>query len=138
MRELSPEEAIEARTEADAGLDLLDTPQAGPTAIRGSLLRVGGYVAGTLMSILSVSLLIRHLGVTDFGRYVTVLSLVTIVQGVTDAGLSQIGIREYSTRRGSDRDALMRNLTGVRLVLTFAGILAATGFAAVAGYEGDL
>lgn len=121
-----------------AARDLLDTPQAGPAAIRGSLLRFAGYGAGVLLSIVSVSLLIRHLGVGDFGRYVTVISLITIVQGVTDAGLSSIGVREYSLRTGERRDSLMRNLIGVRLVLTAVGVLAATGFAAAAGYGGSL
>ena len=118
--------------------DLLDTPQAGPAAIRGSLLRFGGYGVGVLLSVVSISFLIRHLGVSSFGQYVTVISLVTIVQGVTDAGLTTIGVREYSLRSAEARDSLMRSLLGVRLVLTSTGVLLATGFAAVAGYGGAL
>jgi O-antigen/teichoic acid export membrane protein len=118
--------------------DLLDTPAAGPAAIRGSLLRVTGYGVGMLMSVVSVSLLIRHLGIGDFGRYVTIVSLVTVVQGVTDAGLLQVGVREYAVRQHADRDAMMRNLVGVRLVLTVAGVALATLFAAVAGYGSTL
>ena len=116
----------------------LDTPQAGPAAIRGSLLRFGGYGVGVLLSVVSISFLIRHLGVSSFGQYVTVISLVTIVQGVTDAGLTTIGVREYSLRSAEARDSLMRSLLGVRLVLTSTGVLLATGFAAVAGYGGAL
>lgn len=118
--------------------DLLDTPHAGPAAIRGSLLRAAGYVAGILISIVSISLLIRHLGVADFGRYVTVTSLITIVQGVTDAGLTLIGVREFAVRSSTDRDRLMRNLVGVRLAVTLVGVLLATGFAALAGYGSTL
>jgi O-antigen/teichoic acid export membrane protein len=118
--------------------DLLDTPQAGPTTIRGSLLRFAGYGAGVLLSVVSISFLIRHLGVGDFGRYVTVISLITIVGGVTDAGLATIGVREYALRVGESRDTLMRNLIGVRLVLTTVGVLAATAFAALAGYGSAL
>jgi O-antigen/teichoic acid export membrane protein len=114
--------------------DLLDTPQAGPTAIRGSFLRVAGYVAGVLLSLVSVPLLIRHLGFSDYGRYVTVISLVTIVQGVTDVGLGQIGVREFVTRPGTERAPLMRNLLGARFALTSIGVAIATAFAAVAGY----
>jgi O-antigen/teichoic acid export membrane protein len=123
-----------AAAESVAATDLLDTPQAGPAAIRGSLLRASGYLAGVSLSILSVSLLIRHLGVGDFGRYVTVLSLVAIVQGVTDAGLSSIGVREYSLRSGAARDRLMSSLLGVRLVLTSIGVVVITGFTLLAGY----
>jgi O-antigen/teichoic acid export membrane protein len=114
--------------------DLLDTPHAGPATIRGSLLRFTGYGVGVLLSVVSVSFLIRHLGIGDFGRYVTVISLITIVGGVTDAGLATIGVREYTLRSGERRDALMRNLIGVRLVLTTLGVLGATAFAVVAGY----
>lgn len=114
--------------------DLLDTPAAGPAAIRGGALRAGGYVAGIALSIVAVPLLIRHLGGPDYGRYITVISLVTIVQGVTDIGLGQIGVREYSVRSGAEGARLMRNLLGVRLALTTVGVAAATAFAAAAGY----
>jgi O-antigen/teichoic acid export membrane protein len=114
--------------------DLLDTPQAGPTAIRGSLVRVLGYLLGVLLSLVAVPLLIRHLGFREYGRYVTVIALVTIVQGVTDVGLGQIGVREFATRSGEDRVRLMRNLMGLRFGLTSVGVGLATAFSAVAGY----
>lgn len=119
---------------ADLESDLLDTPAAGPAAIRGGVLRVGGYVVGVLLSLLAVPLLIHHLGVTEYGRYVTVISLVTIVQGVTDIGLGQIGVREYSTRPAPEQVRLMRNLLGVRFTLTSVGVALGTGFALLAGY----
>lgn len=119
---------------ADLESDLLDTPGAGPAAIRGSVLRVGGYVVGVLLSLVAVPLLIRHLGVSEYGRYVTVISLVTIVQGVTDIGLGQIGVREYATRSGPEQVRLMRNLLGVRFTLTGVGVALGTGFALLAGY----
>jgi O-antigen/teichoic acid export membrane protein len=119
---------------ADLEQDLLDTPAAGPAAIRGSLLRVGGYVLGGLLSLLSLPLLTRHLGFSDYGRYATVISLVTIVQGITDVGLGQIGVREHAIRPAAERKQLMRNLLGVRFALTGVGVALATGFAALAGY----
>ena len=114
--------------------DLLDTPAAGPAAIRGSALRSVGYIVGMGLSLISVPLLIRHLGAIDYGRYVVAITLVTIIQGVTDVGLGQIGVREYATREGRDRTRLMANLLGVRIALTGVGVLLATAFAVVAGY----
>jgi O-antigen/teichoic acid export membrane protein len=114
--------------------DLLDTPQAGPAAIRGGLLRVLGYLLGVLLSLVAVPLLIRHLGFSEYGHYVTVIALVTIVQGVTDVGLGQIGIREFATRSGEDRVRLMRNLMGLRFAMTSVGVALATLFSGVAGY----
>lgn len=117
-----------------AETDLLDTPRAGPAAIRGGILRVGGYGLGMLLSLVSVPLLVRHLGFSEYGRYVTVISLVTIVQGITDVGLSQIGVREFATRPVAGRNRLMRNLLAVRVLLTSVGVCMATAFAAVARY----
>jgi O-antigen/teichoic acid export membrane protein len=119
---------------ADLESDLLDTPAAGTAAIRGSALRSAGYILGVLLSLVSVPLLIRHLGSVEYGRYVVAITLVTIVQGITDVGLGQIGVREYSTRAGAEREWLMRNLLGVRVALTSLGVLLATLFAIVAGY----
>jgi O-antigen/teichoic acid export membrane protein len=116
-------------------IEMLDAPTAGGKVIRGSFFRIGGYVVGVLLGVLSASLMIRHLGVVDWGRYVTVTSLVAIVGGLSEAGLSSIGAREYVTREGAERDRLMRNLLGLRLVLTALGVVGALIFALVAGYS---
>jgi O-antigen/teichoic acid export membrane protein len=118
--------------------DVLDTPEAGPLVIRGGVLRVAAYAIGTGMSVLSAALLIRYLGSSDFGRYVTVMSLVTIVGAVTEAGMTNLGVREYATQSEDRRDALMRVLLGLRLALTTVGVLLAVAFAIVVGYGGDL
>jgi O-antigen/teichoic acid export membrane protein len=115
--------------------ELLDTAEAGPTAVRGALLRVGGYAAGVILSVGSAALLFRHLGVEDGGRYVAVLALVGIVAGVTEVGMTTIGIREFAVRSAEEREPLMRNLLGLRLVLTIVGVAAAVAFALAAGYD---
>ncbi|MDX6657771.1 MAG: hypothetical protein QOH62_2564, partial [Solirubrobacteraceae bacterium] len=51
--------------------DLLDTPAAGPAALRGSALRTAGYVLALVLSLAAAPLLIRHLGQVRFGRYIT-------------------------------------------------------------------
>lgn len=118
--------------------DVLGSAAAGPAAIRGGALRIGGYGAGVLLSLVSAALLFRHLGVVETGYYVTVLSLVAVVGGVSDAGLTAIGVRELSVRDRSGRDAFARNLLGLRIVLTGAGLVLAVAFAVLAGYPGTL
>lgn len=114
--------------------DLLDTTAAGPAAIRGSALRGAGYVLGLLLSVGSVPFVIRHLGIEDFGRFVLVNALITLVSGMTDAGLQSIGVREYASRTPSERHWLMRNLLGLRIALTAVAMIGALGFAVLAGY----
>lgn len=118
--------------------DILDTPQAGPAAIRGSALRTAGYAAGVLLSLASAPLLIRHLGVADFGRYVTIVSLVSLVGGFTEAGINAIALREYASLEGEARERTLRNLLGIRIALTLSGVVIAVGFALAAGYESVL
>jgi O-antigen/teichoic acid export membrane protein len=132
------EQGPEALAQRFDPVEMLDAPTAGGRVIRGSVFRIGGYVAGVLLGVLSAALMIRHLGVLDWGRYVTVTSLVAIVSGLSEAGLSAIGVREYATREGTERDRLMRNLLGLRLVITAVGIAGAVIFAVAAGYRSGL
>ena len=104
--------------------------------IRGGVLRGAGYGAGVLLGAATSVLLLRHLGVEDFGRYGIVIALIGIVSAVTDAGLTAVGSRELAILPPAERPALMRNLVGLRIGLTAAGVVAATGFAALVGYPG--
>lgn len=72
-------------------VDILDTTEAGGVVVRGGTLRLVGYLSGLLLSVASISLLTRHLGVGQYGQYTTVLSLVTVVGAVTDAGMGGLG-----------------------------------------------
>jgi PST family polysaccharide transporter len=117
-----------------AAPDMLDSVAAGPAAIRGGALRIVGYTVGLLVSVVSTALLFRHLGRIDTGLYSLAVSLVAIVAGLSDLGLTAIGVRELSIRTHEDRDRLARNLLGLRIVLSGLGAVAITGFAAVAGY----
>jgi O-antigen/teichoic acid export membrane protein len=128
--------AVKARidTTPGPGPDLLDTPAAGPTAIRGAAVRLVGYGISVLLGVAAMALLFRHLGVEDGGRYVTIIALVALFGGITDAGLATIAVRELTVRSGADRDSVFRSLLGIRVATALAGAVLATAFAAVAGY----
>ncbi|MCW2689047.1 MAG: oligosaccharide flippase family protein [Mycobacterium sp.] len=106
-------------------------------AIRGGAIRVVGYVIGILISLAAATILVRHLGISGFGRYITVISLIALVGGVTEAGIAVYGIREYGTRDEPDRRQLMADLLGMRLTLTLVGVAAAVCFGLLVGY-GDV
>lgn len=119
--------------------DVLDSADAGTRVVRGGALRLAGYLGGTLLSLVSSMVLFRALGVQDGGRFVTVVSLALLAAGVTDAGLTSIGVREHATRAAdAERREVLRDLLGLRIALTSAGVVVAVGFAAVAGYDATL
>jgi len=112
--------------------DLLSTPEAGPAAVRGGALRIGGYAAASLLALGSGALLYRHLGVVDSGRYTAAGSLVALVAAASDLGLTAVGLRELAIRAGEERLRMASTLLGLRLLITAAGVLAVTVFALIA------
>jgi O-antigen/teichoic acid export membrane protein len=119
----------------DHAADLLSTAEAGGRVVRGAAVRAAGYAAGTLFGAVGSFFLLRHLGVSDFGRYATVTALLGVVAGISDGGLTAVGSRELALAGGEARARLMRNLVTLRLTITPIGVLLATGFAIVAGYD---
>lgn len=96
------------------------------------------YVANALLSLVSVTLVVRHLGVAEFGRYATALSVISITVAILEGGLMWMAVREYTIRRGDSRTELMQDLLGLRIVLTAVAAALAIAFAFVAGYDTQL
>lgn len=114
--------------------DILDSGQAGPRALRGSLLRLGGYGGGMLLALVAVPLVARHLGRIGYGRYTLAIAIATIAVGFTEGGVSVVALREYTTQAGSDRELALANVLGIRLLLSAVSVGGACAFAALAGY----
>jgi O-antigen/teichoic acid export membrane protein len=103
-------------------------------AIRGGAIRVVGYAAGVVISLGTATILIRHLGVSGFGRYVTVTSLVALIGGVTEAGIHVYGIREFARRPEPERGQVMGRLLAMRLTMSAAGVACVALFGLGVGY----
>jgi O-antigen/teichoic acid export membrane protein len=119
-----------------APADILDTGAAGGRAIRGGALRTSGYFATSLMGLVAVPFMTRHLGPVDLGYYTAVASIVFILGGITEAGLTNLAVREYTVLHGAAREAYMRNIVGLRFALTSVGILLAIAVTAITGAPG--
>jgi O-antigen/teichoic acid export membrane protein len=120
----------------EAGEDVLSGPDIAGRVVRGGALRAIGFGVVNLLGIASSIVLLRHLGVSDFGRYGTVVALVAIASGLADAGLNVTGSRELSLLpRGHERRHLLGALLGARLLLLSGAAVAAIAFALVAGYD---
>ncbi len=123
----------------EIALDLLRTPEAGGRVVRGGLIRGVGYGVGTALGLATAVLLLRHLGVDDFGRFATVTAVLGIVAGVTDAGLTAVGSRELSVARtAAERASLLNNLLLLRVIGASLGVVAAILFMVLAGYDGTM
>jgi O-antigen/teichoic acid export membrane protein len=118
--------------------DILASREAGGRFLRGSGMRVIAYGAGLLVGLVSTPLVTRHLGPVNWGHFVTVTSLIFIAAALTEGGVGNLGVREFSTGSESERRAFMRSLLGLRITLSFLGAVGAVGFALVAGYSSVL
>jgi O-antigen/teichoic acid export membrane protein len=119
--------------------DVLGGHDVSRRVVRGGTVRFVGYGLVNLMGVLSSALLLRHLGVVDYGRYGTVLSLVAIVSGLADAGLTVIGSRELALRApGEERRRLLATMLGLRLALSSAFVVAGLLVALAAGYDNEM
>ena len=77
--------------------------------------------------------MIRHLGAVDYGYFVTVSSIVFVLGGITEAGLTNLAVRELSVLPRAEHGPFLRNVVGLRLVLTATGTALATALTAVTG-----
>lgn len=127
------------RATPEAGADVLAGPDIASRVVRGGAVRTIGFGVVNLLGVASSVVLLRYLGVSDFGRYGTVIALVAIASGLADAGLNMTGSRELALLpRGPARRRLLGALLGVRLLLLCAAALAAVAFAVVAGYDSTM
>lgn len=113
--------------------DILDSGEAGGRYIRGGISLTVAYVVNLLLSLAAVPLVIRHLGPVDYGQFATVMAIIFIVAGFTEAGLTSLGVREYSHLPTSEGPRLLRNLIGLRLTTTFIGVVVTMSIFALAG-----
>jgi O-antigen/teichoic acid export membrane protein len=124
--------------ERPLGEELRDS-DAGRKVVRGALVRTTGYGVGTLANVAASILLLRYLGVAQFGSFMAVTSIIAVISGVSDAGLTAVGSRELALLPTTiERRAMVSRLLGLRLVITPVAVLFAVGFTVVAGYDRTL
>lgn len=101
-------------------------------------MRLLAYAAMTVLGVASTSVVTRHLGVSRFGEYTTVLSVTTLIATITDSGMTSVANREYALLDGEQRERTLRALLGLRIFLTVIGIALSIGFALTAHFDSAL
>jgi len=130
-----PAVGSEVMIEADEVAAFLGSSEAGGAAVRGGAVRVVGYMANAGLGALAAAFMFRYLGRGRVGVYVAAISIAAIVAGLSDLGLSALGLRELAVRDSASRPRLMRNLLGLRIVMTAVGVAAALIFSLAVGYK---
>jgi O-antigen/teichoic acid export membrane protein len=127
-----PSPATDAQTPDDAHLRSVD---AGAVAATGGTLRLQARFVGLLTSFGATVVIVRCLTPAQFGDLALIVALVTIVSGISDLGLSGVGIREWIRHDAAERRALLADLLGLRLsAIGVGGVLAVT-LAIAVGYD---
>jgi O-antigen/teichoic acid export membrane protein len=122
-------------TPRDGG-DVLSGDDVSRRVVRGGAVRFVGFGLVNVLGVVSALILLRYLGVVDYGRYGTVLALIAIASGLADAGMTVVGSRELALRApGEERRRLVAMMVGLRLTLAFAFVAVAMGIALAAGYD---
>jgi O-antigen/teichoic acid export membrane protein len=113
----------------------VESRDAGDRIIRGGAMRSAGYLVSTGSTAVAFAFLLRHLGVDDFGRFATVIALVAVAVGLTEAGLTTIGQRRYAAGATLEHQrSVLADLVGIRLGVTPVGVGLAVLFSVIAGY----
>lgn len=118
--------------------DVLRSKGAGKKVIHGSALRLGANLASLVFALATATLLLRHLGVEESGRYVTVMSLVGIALAIVDTGLNVSAAKDLTMCERDERRTLLANVVGQRLVVAALAWVGLVGFALLADYPREM
>ncbi len=126
-----------ADVEQEPNVDVLATSAAGPAAVRGGALRVISYGFGAVISAGGAALLFRQLGLVNTGHYVTAVTVVGVVGGISDLGITAVGLRESAILDQKGRSELFADLLGLRILLTAVGLAVALALVSI-GYASEI
>jgi O-antigen/teichoic acid export membrane protein len=121
-----------------ADADVLRSKGASQKVIHGSALRLGANLASLVFALVTATLLLRHLGVDESGRYVTVMSLVGIALAIVDTGLNVSASKDLTMCPREERPTLLANVVGQRIVVAAIAWICLVAFALAAGYPREM
>lgn len=126
-------------TPASEAESVLTDAQVSRRVVRGGGVRFVGFALVNLMGALGSVVLLRYLGVVDYGRYGTVIALIAVASGIADAGLTVTGSRELALLPSvAERRALLGSLLSIRVALSLAFALLGLAIGVAAGYDDEM
>lgn len=80
-----------------------------------TLVQIAGKAIGTLIGVVTVAIITRHLGPTGFGQFTTVIAFLQVAATLADFGLNVMTVQLLAEHGGSERDRVFGNLLAMRL-----------------------
>jgi len=118
--------------------DVLRSAGAGKKVIHGSAIRLTANLTNLVFALATATLLLRHLGVAESGRYVTVMSLVGIAVAIVDQGLNVSASKDLTVCPRDERRSLLANIVGQRIVVAILAVACLVAFSLAARYPGEM
>ena len=107
----------------------------GDRVILGGTQRGAALALSSVLGAAGAVIVLRHLGVSTVGRYGTVMSLIGMVYGLSDLGLTVTGVRELALCDTAEQQkTLLSHILGIRIVITALAVGIAIAFSASVGY----
>ncbi len=103
--------------------------EAGYKIVRGGIWRTLAFVFGSALGVVSIAVVSRTFGPSEFAVFVTIMSLLTVATSLSDFGLLALGIREYSVNDQAQRDRTQRAMLTLRLIFSLVAVGAMLVFA---------
>jgi O-antigen/teichoic acid export membrane protein len=123
---------------AHAEADPIRSAGAGRKVIHGSAMRIAANLGALVLALATATLLLRHLGVEESGRYVTAMSLVGIAVAIVDIGLNISASKDLTMCAPDQRRDLLANVVGQRIIVATVALVCLVAFSLVAGYPREL
>lgn len=106
--------------------------EVGRRAVHGGIVRLGGLAISTLLTVGAAAIALRALGVSEYGKYASVMAILLIVHVVADVGVSAVGAQELALEGSPQaREMLLRRLVTLRTIAWVIGLVLAGGLALV-------
>ncbi|MGK2877389.1 MAG: hypothetical protein ACSLFF_02245 [Solirubrobacterales bacterium] len=110
----------------------------GRTIVSGGVWRLLAFGFASLLGVVATAIISRELGPADFALFTTAVSLIAVATLLPDLGLVALGLREFASLEGEERDRSQRALITLRFIFSFFGALGIVIFALIDGYPADL
>lgn len=80
-----------------------------------TIIQLGGRFIGIGLSLVVIVILTRYFGLSDFGRYTTIVAYLNFFTVIADLGLYLVASREMAKRKPKDQEEIFNNSLGFRI-----------------------